>query len=538
MDISTKKENIFTTGENIIINNTYNLTENHQDKENMENNSKEIIEKNPLEELKLIKEKIKRENEKIDEIDMKLDRIKQNKKLIKRDFNLNFNDELLKSLTTKNQNNKAYLKLKPILSEKNEYTNKTLNENILSNNYNNAHKKLKEVKNIDLDNLKNEPKLNLSVKKEDKILELKNDIKKEMDKLIKIEKEEKKKLYENKLKIFHDKELEREKKRKKIIEQMNNIPTIQKNKYNSKKYYYLSAIEKEEIRKEKEEMLLKIEKEKRKLKYLPISSEELNNFSKEVTKNKKLLETELDLKKQKMEEIWKERKNLIPKYHSKFMDLNMEYDKEAKEELILRRERLKNKELERINFGKEIIKNYLPKKLNDKLKTEREQRIKELNGRNRLNNIKELGNKLKEKSKKLILSQPKKFMKKNAFVVEPSIKEQQKKKLTGKPIDYLLEQRIKNNKINDLELIQSKSAIKMKEWNKMLDYRGGNIVNNLEKIKLEASLMNNKANDINQLLKLESNDSPKQNELKIEATNYYINSIQAKLQVLNKIMTS
>ena len=239
-----------------------------------------------------------------------------------------------------------------------------------------------------------------------------------------------------------------------------------------------------------------------------------------------------------MEEIWKERKNLIPKYHSKFMDLNMEYDKEAKEELILRKERLKNKELERINFGKEIIKNYLPKKLNDKLKTEREQRIKELNGRNRLNNIKELGNKLKEKSKKLILSQPKKFMKKNAFVVEPSIKEQQKKKLTGKPIDYLLEQRIKNNKINDLELIQSKSAIKMKEWNKMLDDKGGNIVNNLEKIKLEASLMNNKANDINQLLKLESNDSPKQNELKIEATNYYINSIQAKLQVLNKIMTS
>ena len=39
-------------------------------------------------------------------------------------------------------------------------------------------------------------------------------------------------------------------------------------------------------------MLLKMEKEKRKQKYLPISSEELNEFSKEVTKNKKLLETE------------------------------------------------------------------------------------------------------------------------------------------------------------------------------------------------------------------------------------------------------
>ena len=621
MDVEIKNDNINTKEENINVPDTENLKENNKDKENIENKVKEIIEKNPMEELKLIQEKIRKENEKIDEIDLKLDRIKNNKKTIKRDFNLN--DQLFNSLTIKKQNNATSLKLKPILTEKNENTNKSLNENVISNNYDYVHQKMKELKSMDLVNLKNESKLSLPIKKENKILETKNDIRREIDKLIEIEKEEKKKLYENKVKLFHDKELEREKKRKKIIEQMNNIPTMQKNKYNPKKYYYLSAIEKEEIRKQKEEMLLKIEKEKRKqkylpisseelnnfskevtknkkileteldlkkkqmeeiwkerknlipkyhskfmdlnieydkeakeelllkeemllkiekekrkLKYLPISSEELNNFSKEVTKNKKLLETELDLKKQKMEEIWKERKNLIPKYHSKFMDLNMEYDKEAKEELILRKERLKNKELERINFGKEIIKNYLPKKLNDKLKTEREQRIKELNGRNRLNNIKELGNKLKEKSKKLILSQPKKFMKKNAFVVEPSIKEQQKKKLTGKPIDYLLEQRIKNNKINDLELIQSKSAIKMKEWNKMLDDKGGNIVNNLEKIKLEASLMNNKANDINQLLKLESNDSPKQNELKIEATNYYINSIQAKLQVLNKIMTS
>ena len=538
MDDEIKKDNMLKKEENINLDDIDNLNEKNKDKENIENKVKEIIEKNPLEELKLIKEKIRKENEKIDEIDLKLDRIKNNRKIIKREHNLNFNDELLIGLTTKKQNNISSLKLKPILTEKSEYTNRSLNDNQQKNNYDYIHQKMKELKSMDVANIKNEQKLNLQIKKDNKILELNNDRKKEMDKLIEIEREEKKKLYENKIKLFHDKELEREKNRKKIIEQMSNVPSIQKNKYNSKKYYYLSAIEKEEIRKQKEEMLLKIEKEKRKQKYLPISSEELNNFSKEVIKNKKLLETELDLKKKKMEEIWKERKNLIPKYHSKFMDLNIEYDKEAKEELILKQEKLKNKELERINFGKEIIKNYLPKKLNDKLKTEREQRINELNGKNRLNNIKELGNKLKEKSKKIVLSQPKKFLKKNVFIAEPSIKEQQTKKLTGKAIDYLLEQRIKNNKIDNLQLFQSKSAIKMKEWNKMLDDKGSNIVNNLEKIKLEATLMNNKANDINQLLKLESNDAPKQNELKKEATNYYINSIQAKLQVLNKIMSS
>ena len=537
MDDEIKKDNMLTKEENINLDDIDNLNEKNKDKENIENKVKEIIEKNPLEELKLIKEKIRKENEKIDEIDLKLDRIKNNRKIIKRQHNLNFNDELLNGFTTKKQNNISSLKLKPILTEKNEYTNKSLNDNLQTNNYDNIQQKMKELKSMDMANIKIEQKLNLPIKKDNKIIEFHNDRKKEMDKLIEMEKEEKKKLFENKIKLFHDKELEREKNRKKIIDQMSNVPSIQRNKYNSKKYYYLSAIEKEEIRKQKEEMLLKLEKEKRKQKYLPISSEELNNFSKEVSKNKKILETELDLKKKKMEEIWKERKNLIPKYHSKFMDLNIEYDKEAKEELLLKQEKLKKLELERINYGKEIVKNYLPKKLNDKLKNEREQRINELNGKNRLNNIKELGNKLKEKSKKIILSQPKKFLKKNVFVAEPSIKEQQTKKLSGKAIDYLLEQRIKNNKIDNLQLIQSKSAIKMKEWNKMLDDKGSNIVNNLEKIKLEATLMNNKANDINQLLKIESNDAPKQNELKKEATNYYINSIQAKLQVLNKIMS-
>ena len=537
MDDAIKKDNMLTKEENINLDDIDNLNEKNKDKENIENKVKEIIEKNPLEELKLIKEKIRKENEKIDEIDLKLDRIKNNRKIIKRQHNLNFNDELLNGFTTKKQNNISSLKLKPILTEKNEYTNKSLNDNLQTNNYDYIQQKMKELKSMDMANLKIEQKLNLPIKKDNKIIEFHNDRKKEMDKLIEMEKEEKKKLFENKIKLFHDKELEREKNRKKIIDQMSNVPSIQRNKYNSKKYYYLSAIEKEEIRKQKEEMLLKLEKEKRKQKYLPISSEELNNFSKEVSKNKKILETELDLKKKKMEEIWKERKNLIPKYHSKFMDLNIEYDKEAKEELLLKQEKLKKLELERINYGKEIVKNYLPKKLNEKLKIEREQRINELNGKNRLNNIKELGNKLKEKSKKIILSQPKKFLKKNVFVAEPSIKEQQTKKLSGKAIDYLLEQRIKNNKIDNLQLIQSKSAIKMKEWNKMLDDKGSNIVNNLEKIKLEATLMNNKANDINQLLKIESNDAPKQNELKKEATNYYINSIQAKLQVLNKIMS-
>ena len=138
----------------------------------------------------------------------------------------------------------------------------------------------------------------------------------------------------------------------------------------------------------------------------------------------------------------------------------------------------------------------------------------------------------------MVLSQPKNFGKKNIFVIEPNIKEIQSKKLTGKPVDYLLEQRIKNNKLDYQQLMQSNSSKKMKKWNKMLDEQGINIVNNMKKIQIEANIMNNKASNINQILKLESNNNPKNDELKKEATNYYINSIQAKLQVLNKISSS
>jgi len=479
-----------------------------KDTEKEENEVKNIIKRNPMEELKLIKEKIKKENEKINEIDSKLEKIKNNKNIPKRNLEL---DDFLNNII-KNQNNIISHK---ITNQKNINISKSLD--IASTNGNH----------------KTENSTNTRKEKKEKLII-------DINYLIEKERLEKQKIYDNKIKIFHYKQLEREKKRKELIEQINKVTNTQKNAYPSKKYYYLSAIEKEEIKKQKEELFLKIEKEKRKQKYLPISSEELKKFSKEVMKNEKNLEIEIEHKKQQMEQIWKERKNLLPKYQSKFLELNKEYDKEAKEELKLKIEKLRNKEIERANFGKEIIKSYLPKKLSDKLKKEREQRIKELNGQNRFNIIKELGHKLKEKSKKVVLSQQKNFSKKNKFIVEETVKEQQAKKLTGKPVDYLSEQRNKVNNDNKLKLgglVNDNSLKNIKKWNKMLEGQGNNVVNNIEKIKLEAELMNDKAENINQLIKLESLKNPNKDELKKEASNYYINSINAKLQVLNKLIS-
>ena len=289
------------------------------------------------------------------------------------------------------------------------------------------------------------------------------------------------------------------------------------------------------MRKMEEESLIKLEIEKRKLKYIPISLEEINKFSKEVQKNEKIFKSELIKKTKQMEVLWKERKNLLPKYHSKFMNLNIELDNEAKEEINIKKEKLKNKEKERANFGKDVIKNHQPKILNDILKTEREQRIKYLKGINRFDNIKELGNKLKEKSVKIVKSQPKNFDKGRIFIREETVAEQQVKKLTGKHVDYLLLCRNKKSNLEIEKLNENNSAKKIREWKEMLDCGGKDVVNNVERIKMQVAVMDDKASNINIRIKQESNNY-KKDELSKEASNLYINSIHAKLQILNKML--
>jgi hypothetical protein len=326
-----------------------------------------------------------------------------------------------------------------------------------------------------------------------------------------------------------------EKQRKNIINKINNISLSQINKYSPKKNYITSE-EKEEMRKQKEESLYHIENQKRKLKYIPISSEELNTFSNEVKKNEKLLKSELAKKKKQMEELWKERKNLLPKYHSKFMDLNIELDNEAKEEIILKQEKIKNKRLETVNFGKDIAKNHQPKILNDKLKLEREQRIKELEGSNKFNSIKELGNKIRLKKSKIIQSQPKRFKTNNVFVPEETTKEKQAKKLTGKAVDYLLNCRNEKAKYDNIALMQSNSAEKVKKWKEILNNEDNNLYDKVENIKIQAAVMENKAKSISKLLKNGGSVGTTKQELNQEASNLYINSIHAKLQILNKML--
>ena len=502
------------------------------------NEIEEIINRDPQEELKRIKEKIKKENSKIKEINNKLDNLQSinNQPVKKRNIKLIDDFDSYLNLSKK-QNNTL---LPPTIIASNSSQNISKNNSLsLEPTLDVVHQKQKNLRKIKLEKIGRKKEIDelidSIVKKrhnsisrmsnnELRLLSLEEDEQKE--------KEEKQKKFEKKLQLF------REKERKKLIDKINNISTPQANNKYIPKKNYITYEEKEEQRKMRQEALYKLEIEKRKLRYKPISSEELNNFSNEVRKNEKILKTELDKKKKQMEELWKERKNLLPKFHSKFMNLNIDMDNEAKnEKKNLQEEKIKNKELG-IYFGKEIMKTYQPKIVNDKLKTEREQRINELKGVNRLGNIKELKNKMKQKTNRIVQSQPKQFNKNNIFVVEETVAEQQAKKLTGKPVDYLLELRKEKSKIDLDKLVQSNSAKKMKKWKEMLDKEGSNVYDNVEKIKIQAAIMDDKAKNIKEILKHGGNKSPERDELNHEASNLYVNSIEAKLQILNKILNT
>ena len=496
-------------------------------KHNYINSVEEMMDRKPLDELNSIKEKIKSENIKIKEINTKLDQL------------TNLNSQTLKKRNLDSNN----INLLTLSSPKSLNVNK-LNSISVDRNSNLIHEKMKNLRKIRIERVNTNENNNNNIDdmlnlNKNKSISIENN---SLDKrILALEEEEQKsrqemkKKYEDKVKLFRERELEMEKQRKKIINKINNISLSQINKYSPKKNYITSE-EKEEMRKQKEESLYHIENQKRKLKYIPISSEELNSFSNEVRKNEQLLKSELAKKKKQMEELWKERKNLLPKYHSKFMDLNIEQDNEAKNEIILKQEKIKNKRLETVNFGKDIAKNHQPKILNDKLKLEREQRIKELEGSNRFNNIKELGSKIRLKKNRIIQSQPKRFKTNNVFVPEETTKEKQAKKLTGKAVDYLLNVRNEKAKIDNIALMQNNSAEKVKKWKEILNNEDNNLYDKVENIKIQAAVMENKANSINKLLKNGGSVGTTKQELNQEASNLYINSIHAKLQILNKML--
>ena len=510
---------------------------------------------------------------------IKLNKIEENEKLLNSEgfMNLNNSSEGLtkfdKSLKeqqaklNKNKKNEIKERLKEIdfrieqMLEK-EKTNYKLNKQQRLDNYLETYEKDKEI--IEerarryLKETKNKQKL---IAKENKHLE--EEIKK------KFEEEEKKKQkmikeFMEKEKAIHQKRLKEQE--KKILEYK---PYIYAKYTKTENDYLFGKYDKNY--KEKEEKLIMKVNDDRKMKNKSVTKEELEDFLVDIDKKK----VELKLKKEKRDEEelkkFEMAKNYKPTYVSKYNEMSnnevinyLDKEKNKKDEIML----LRNLKIE---YAKKANKKYI---INENLKKERIERIVAIENPNLIQikdtlKRKEKTNHLKllekEKNKPSWFDKYAKKLKKmnNSAVFEDKLikkpkkifslnfsaeKEEDKKddkdtknkkgKENYKPIikiDYLNEIRLKRQKglltSGDDENNEKK---KSNDMEKVSNKEEGNIIENVYNIQQKAILLENKAKREEQLLKY--NGGIKNNpETGKKVSGYLIDSIKAKLSILNKI---
>lgn len=358
------------------------------------------------------------------------------------------------------------------------------------------------------------------------------------------EKNERKKM---ELKIFHDQEkMSIAKRNEAIKKEAEKTLQFAHNVSPRKKYNSLSDKNENEF-KEKQQEIINQEKIKRKQKMKPITAEELNQFEKQVKNNENLTMIELEQKKIKMKELWKKRKDLLPKYRSPFLERIETENKENLESLehkkidIKLNIKLKNK------ISNEIKQKFVPK-INPKLQKELQERIKVLtsppkvskssyNRGNRIILKKIDENKVSSKFKwKLKLKNEEQDYYGESSTVRTVPKGAPSRSITKidkripleKPIDYLREERQKRT------LSKDSNHSKEKNWDKLINSQSGSLVENIENVKLQAEMLQKEAEQKKKLMDIKGG-SAKAPELGEEISKLYINSIEAKLKILNAI---
>ena len=370
---------------------------------------------------------------------------------------------------------------------------------------------------------------------------------------LKMKEEEDKKKREEILKKFRDDELKvysrRIKENKQIVEK---YKEFRNNKPKEKEKDYIYYQNQKNYEKENENQIKK-EKIKRKALMRSVPLEEIKEFDQKLDEEKNKINDNEKNKKKLLEEKWKENKEKLPKYISPFYsnpenDIKKQLeDKEIKKEkidaLIKTKldyaEKIKqpssNPELKKKRetiiknlTEKPVVKDTLldhkknrillkkrdpnkPSKYKWKLKLEDENSL-ELNYQNEINK------KIYKKPKKLNIS----------F-------ENKRKEIPDKKIDYLTQ--LKNERElaekNDKQSISKKTEQNIKRWDKMLK-KDGNIVDNVNNVKQQAEIFEREAEQKEKFLRY-NGGIEKNPELGQQVSNLIINSIQAKLSILNTV---
>ena len=321
---------------------------------------------------------------------------------------------------------------------------------------------------------------------------------------------------------------------------------------------YLFAKKEEEFIKEEKNI---IEKENLKRKErMKMDLNEINEFEKNVISYREKFETENSERKKKLLYEWRERKNTLPVNNAyTHKDFEEEQTKEIVKEELKKKKFIELKQ-KRISFGYNI-KNNLQPEISEKLKKKRIELIKSIE--NPTLSLKEKI--LTDRKRKEEESAENKKIKKIKLKVNNSVNKVNKnintntspnldtnnnndnKKILSPPIrivypfhpnadkkiDYLTKLRIEKEKRKSLSNEKKEENSNNIKWIKALNNNEGNVFENINMIKEQAKVLDDEVKMKEQIIKL--NGGMKNNpEIGQKLSNLIINSIEAKLSILNK----
>ena len=358
--------------------------------------------------------------------------------------------------------------------------------------------------------------------------------------LLQNEEKEKKKKELEKIRM---KELERIRERKRENkEKLDHIREHAKDKAENENKYLFKVLENQYKKKVEQEIKKEILKKREKIREGTVTREEIIEFDKKQKELELKRIVEMEEEKKKLKEQWKQIKDILPKFESSVMQKLKEEENQMKEQKEFEENKKKAKIKEVKNYSQTVQKLFLPK-INENVRKEREDRIKNLNVKN---NIKKIQRKKNSGRVLLVKPDPNKPKKYNwELKIKSDNKEEQnninnhkenpnlrsksaskKHRPLDKLPDYLTEMRIKNE---DRNHNTSQRKYRPYNWDKML--KNGNLVENVEMIKQKAEHLENQAKMNEKLLNTNENDV----DLQQKVSNYLIDAIKAKLSILDNI---
>ena len=336
----------------------------------------------------------------------------------------------------------------------------------------------------------------------------------------------------------------REKKREKK-EQIDHIREHANDKAENENKYLFKILEKKYNEKVERELKEVVMKKREKMKEGRISWVDIVEFDKKQKELELKRIVEMEEEKKKLKEQWKQTKENLPKFESALTQKLKEEENQKKEKFELEQYKKQSKIKEIKNYSQTVQKLFLPK-INENIKKERENRIKSLKTKDNIKKIqrkKNSGriilvkpdpNKPKKYTWKLKLEPDKRQENNNSILYSkyenPNLRSKsadKKHKPLKKLPDYLTEMRLEKDKERNNNVSQRKH--KEYNWDKML--KNGNLVENLEKVRQKAEVLENQAKMNEQLLNHNGDDI----ELQQKVSDCLIDAINAKLSILDNI---